>query len=80
MRAKQLQLAITFQHLLIKKNQKLALNQRMKVFKGTGMVRILTCAAQKLHSETKPPFGLSKEPMHLLTCRKQKKEEKHGIC
>lgn len=52
----------------------------MKVFKGTGMVRILTCAAQKLHSETKTPFGLSKEPMHLLTCRKQKKEEKHGIC
>lgn len=36
-----------------KVNQKVALNQKMKVFKRTQMVHMLTCAAQKLRSETR---------------------------
>lgn len=60
------------------KDQKVALNQRTKVFKGTGVGCILTRAAQKLHSETRNIIcAIQRTPAfaHL-----RRTAEKHGIC
>lgn len=52
----------------------------MKVFKKTQMVHMLTCAAQKLRSETRHTIWAIQRISTYAHLQKTEEKEKYGVC